>query len=236
MSGSAAARLPESGFCRQCGSVLTAETRRVLQGVPYCRDCFAKLAGAGPAGRAPAPAAASARPPALDEAPSSLLAFLLGIVPGLGAVYNGQYLKGLVHVLMFGSLLTVVVEGEVEELYGLLVPLMVFLVLYQPFEAMRTARALRHGKQVSEFSGIAALLFGGAPSVAGSVAWIALGVVFLLHALDVWTLADVLPFWPLPAIAFGAWRLFRAVLPKQHTKDGAADRPANALPRGEPVE
>lgn len=233
MSGSAAPALPESGFCRQCGAALTAETRRVRQGVPYCRDCFAKLPAAAPAEH---PAAASSRPPVLDEAPSALLAFLLGIVPGLGAVYNGQYVKGLVHVLMFGSLLTVVVEGKVQELYGLLVPLMVFLILYQPFEAVRTARALQRGEPVSEFSGIVELIFGGAPSMAGSVAWIALGVVFLLHALGIWALADVLPFWPLLVIAFGAWRLFRAVLPKQRAPDEAVDRTARALPRSEPSE
>ena len=30
------------------------------------------------------------------------LAFALGFIPGVGAIYNGQYLKGLVHALIFG--------------------------------------------------------------------------------------------------------------------------------------
>ncbi len=249
MSGNVATRLPESGFCRQCGVVLTAETRRVWQGIPHCCDCLEKLAGTVSAGHASAPRAAadveapprassrpSALPPVPDEAPSALLAFILGCIPGLGAVYNGQYVKGLVHILLFGSLVTIIAEGQVQELKGFFIPLMTFLVLYQPFEAMHTARALRRGEEVNEFSGIVNLMFGGAPSIAGSVCWIALGVVFFLHALDIWELADVLPFWPLLVIAFGIYRLFRAVIPKQRAEDEAEDGPAAAFSHGELTE
>ena len=30
------------------------------------------------------------------------LAFILGMIPGVGAIYNGQYIKGLVHVIIIG--------------------------------------------------------------------------------------------------------------------------------------
>ncbi len=248
MSGNVATRLPASGFCRQCGVVLTAETRRVWQGIPHCRDCLEKPAGAVSAEHASAPRFAAtvelppgtssrlSAPPAVpDEAPSALLSFIFGCIPGLGAVYNGQYVKGLIHILMFGSLLTVVVEGQVQELYGLLVPLLAFLILYQPFEAMRTARALRRGEEVNEFSGIIDLMFGDAPSIAGGVFCTALGVVFFLHALDIWELNDVLPFWPLLLIAFGVYRLFRAVIPKQRAEDEGEDGSAAEFSRGETV-
>ena len=248
MSGNVAASPPEPGFCRQCGVALTAQTRRTWQGIPHCCNCLEKPAGSVAAGHAsaPRPAAAAALPPgaasrpsappaAPDAAPSALLAFILGCIPGLGAVYNGQYVKGLIHILMFGSLLTVIVEGQVKELYGLFVPLLAFLVLYQPFEAMRTARALRRGEEVNEFSGIIDLMFGGAPSIAGSVSWIAFGVVFFLHALGIWELTDVLPFWPLLLMALGVWRLFRAVIPKQRAEEEAENGPAAEFSRGEPV-
>ncbi len=249
MSADVTPQLPQSGFCRSCGAVLTAETRQIWQGIPYCPDCVEKLAGAAPAGHAPAPrAVAAAEPPsgaarrqaeppsAPDEAPSAFLAFLLGCIPGLGAVYNGQYAKGLIHILLFGSLLTVIVEGQVPELHGLFGPLLAFLILYQPFESMRTARAMQRGEEVDEFSGIPGLVFGGAPSIAGSVCWIAFGVVFFLHTLDVWQIDDVLPFWPLLVIAFGVYRLFRAVMPKQRTEERAEDEPAPEFSRGEAGE
>ena len=32
------------------------------------------------------------------------LALFLGMIPGVGAIYNGQYAKGLVHAIVFGIL------------------------------------------------------------------------------------------------------------------------------------
>ncbi len=224
-----------SGFCRHCGVGLSVETQRWWQGIPHCIDCLDKLQSAVVAGQSSAPRVAlpaeampratSYRPtaPASSEgAPSVLLAFVLGTIPGLGAVYNGQYVKGLIHVLMLGSLLTVMIEGGAARLLGLFIPLTIFLVLYQPFEAMRTARAIQRGEEVHEFSGIIGLMFGGTPSTVSSVAWIAMGVVFILHTLGVWELSDVLPFWPLLVILFGVYRLFRAVILKRQAEDELA--------------
>ncbi|MFZ0618535.1 MAG: hypothetical protein WAM01_07590, partial [Candidatus Acidiferrales bacterium] len=37
--------------------------------------------------------------------PSAAVAVVLGFIPGLGAVYNGEYVKALIHVLVFGGLI-----------------------------------------------------------------------------------------------------------------------------------
>jgi len=34
------------------------------------------------------------------------LAFFLGWIPGVGAIYNGQYAKGLVHAVLWGVLVS----------------------------------------------------------------------------------------------------------------------------------
>ena len=241
MGSSVSTQPGASGFCRHCGVGLSAETQRWWQGIPHCSDCLDKLQIAVSAGQSAPPRvvlpvepmqrATSYRPAApasSDGAPSVLLAFVLGVVPGLGAVYNGQYVKGLIHVLMFGSLLTVMIEGGAERLLGLFIPITIFLVLYQPFEAMRTAQAIQRGEEVHEFSGIIGMMFGGTPSAVSSVAWIALGVFFILHTLGVWELSDVLPYWPLLVIGFGVYRLFRAVILKRHAEDEAyATEPAD---------
>ncbi len=35
------------------------------------------------------------------------LAFLLGLIPGVGAIYNGQYAKGLVHAIIVGLMISI---------------------------------------------------------------------------------------------------------------------------------
>jgi Domain of unknown function (DUF5668)/B-box zinc finger len=41
------------------------------------------------------------------------LAFFLGFIPGVGAIYNGQYAKGLVHAVVFGLFISLLSSGRV---------------------------------------------------------------------------------------------------------------------------
>jgi TM2 domain-containing membrane protein YozV len=34
-----------------------------------------------------------------------VLAFILGFIPGLGAIYNGEYNKAMIHIVVFGALI-----------------------------------------------------------------------------------------------------------------------------------
>ena len=79
-----------AAFCRTCGKALCEECKRDVRGVIYCEECIAaRLAGTAP-GMAP------------TGAPNPALAAVLGCIPfGIGAVYNGQYLKGLAHMVIF---------------------------------------------------------------------------------------------------------------------------------------
>ena len=71
-------------------------------GTVYCEEHVPAGDGAAAAGRARAAPAAIANPGV-----SPGLAFLLGLIPGVGAIYNGQYAKGLVHVLILGMLISI---------------------------------------------------------------------------------------------------------------------------------
>ena len=83
-----------TGFCRNCGKAMCPECARNVSGQLYCEPCLAAKVGAGP------------MLPATPTGPSNPgLALLLGFIPGLGAVYNGQYAKGAIHVLIFGGLI-----------------------------------------------------------------------------------------------------------------------------------
>ncbi len=85
--------VPATGFCRNCGKALCPQCTREVRGALYCEECLAGLLAAPPA---PEPGKAEVNPG---------LAATLGIIPGLGAVYNGQYLKALIHVLIFAGLI-----------------------------------------------------------------------------------------------------------------------------------
>jgi len=143
--------------------------------------------------------------------PSPFLALVLGLIPGVGAVYNGQYAKGVLHVVVFGGLISVISSGAAdgsEPLFALLIGLMVF---YMPIEAFRTARAMERGETVDELSGLLSSGQSIQRSPALGVVLIVLGVVFLLHSLRFLRIADLLPYWPVSLIAVGIYLLYRRV-------------------------
>src|SRR6185295_14276453 len=124
-----------------------------------------------PAATASAPpplAAAYAAPAARDPNVSPALAFILGmIVPGVGAIYNGQYAKGLVHAIIFGLLVSIISSGSaggLEPLFGILIAVWVF---YMAIEAYHTARKRRSGVLVDEFSSLVNLHSGQSRFPAG---------------------------------------------------------------------
>src|SRR5947209_6605227 len=130
-----------TAFCRNCGKPLCNSCQRPAQGTILCEEDYA--AAFRPAEPSPDPgfgAAASAPPPfggpppgpnpyqagtsPLSGTPSPGLAFILGLIPGVGAVYNAQYAKGLIHAVIFGLLVSIQTSGAapgLEPLIGLLI-------------------------------------------------------------------------------------------------------------------
>ena len=64
------------------------------------------------------------------------LAAVLGFIPGVGAMYNGEFAKGLVHVLIFATLIWM--TDHISGIFGLGIAA---FILYMPIEAYQTARA-----------------------------------------------------------------------------------------------
>lgn len=67
------------------------------------------------------------------------VAFALGWIPGVGAMYNGQFVKGLAHVVIFALLVNL---AHYNGALGIIVAAWIF---YQVFDAYQTARARREG-------------------------------------------------------------------------------------------
>lgn len=144
-------------------------------------------------------------PPVPNPDVSPGVAFVLGMIPGVGAIYNGQYAKGFVHLLVLGLLITAVdsSSNSMTPIFGLMIPGFWF---YMAFEAMHTARRRRLGQPVDEFSSLI-------PSQANTrfplmpVLLIALGVVFLLDNLRIFEIRTLMRYWPVMLIALGIYML-----------------------------
>ena len=166
------------------------------------------------------------------DAPSPALAFLAGLIPGVGAVYNGQYAKGVVHALVWGGLLSTAIATERTGPPGSVAVFIILLVmtsLYMPIEALHTARAIRRGEPVDEFWGLFGLGRGAGSSPVGGVLLILMGVVFLLHSLGYWRLGDAARFWPVTLIALGVHLLYRRI--KEQSASAVAE-PEKSSRRG----
>jgi len=151
----------------------------------------------------------------MDSGSSPGLAFLLGLIPGVGAIYNGQYVKGLVHVVILGVLISIVSSDAAsgfEPLFGMMIGVWVF---YMAFEAYHTARKRQLGQSVDEFSSIVPL--HGRPSrfPVGPIVLIAVGLLFLLNTMDVLRFGQLIRYWPVALIALGAYLLYERMTPSR---------------------
>ena len=95
---------PAVAYCRTCGKPLCNQCTRQVMGVIYCENCLAeRVTGTAPPPSQfqPAPGYQGPVQP-VSAGPNPALAGVLGAIPfGVGAVYNGQYAKGLAHLLIF---------------------------------------------------------------------------------------------------------------------------------------
>jgi hypothetical protein len=209
---------PAVAYCRACGKALCNDCKRTAQGTIFCDEHAPAAAVEGAIRQAVVDriaqetAAKMAPPPPVgsvstgDVSPG--LACLLGFIPGVGAIYNGQYAKGLVHAIVFGLLVSITgsgTAGDLEPLFGILIGVW---VMYMALEAYHTARKRRAGEPVDEFSSIMDVhgRRGGFP--VGAITLIALGVLLLLSTMDVIQLRYLLRYWPVLLILAGAYMLY----------------------------
>ncbi|MBM3783085.1 MAG: hypothetical protein FJW30_01935 [Acidobacteria bacterium] len=195
-------------YCRICGKSLAPEEQHPALGTIYCAEHVPAPAPPPPAD-SPWITPATAPPPNPNTSGVSPgLAFILGLIPGVGAIYNAQYAKGLIHVLVFGLLLSMANSdsvGDLQFLFGMLAPAWVF---YMAFEAYHTARRRELGQPVEEFSSILSQQSAGGVPV-GPILLIGMGVVFLLNNLGVLRLSVIFKFWPLALIGLGVHMLYQ---------------------------
>src|SRR4029078_3535415 len=124
------------------------------------------------------------------------LALFLGMIPGVGAIYNGQYAKGMVHAIIWGVLMSIADSRAAHGLEPVFVMSVVAWMAYMAFEAYHTARKRRMGEPVDEYSSRGSRSGRNAQIPLAAVVLIIMGILLLLHTLDLLDFDRVVRFWP----------------------------------------
>ncbi len=210
-------------YCRMCGKPLCAGCRLESLGAIYCAEHL-PVTGAHVPPPVTVPASPYVTPAAYEESayanpmpPSPYtattghgspgMAVLLGMVPGVGAIYNGQYAKGLIHAVIFGLLITIVSNGSnaIAPLVGILIAVWWF---YMVLEAYHTARKRRMGVPVDEFSSLVNLRSSRIGVPIGAIVLIGTGMLLLLDSTGFIPLERLIRYWPVVLIVLGVYMLY----------------------------
>jgi TM2 domain-containing membrane protein YozV len=192
-------------FCIHCGRALCTQCVRNIRGSVYCEPCLGDLLD----GKNPAPSGGA--PEAKKEIVAGTnpgAAFALGLIPGVGAIYNGEFVKAAIHILIFGTLISLA-EATDAALFGLGSAAFYF---YMPFEAYYTAKKRMLGAQgVILETPIDRLQqqFGSMRDreLWGGIALVVIGGLYLLGNLDVFDLRRIARLWPALLVVIGVWLL-----------------------------
>jgi TM2 domain-containing membrane protein YozV len=119
-----------TAYCQSCGKALCATcVRNAGAGQILCEPCLVSWQTL----QQPFAAAHS-------SGPNPAAATVLGFIPGVGAMYNGQFFKGFIHVAIFAVLISITDHFPI---FGLFIAAW---IVYQVFEANQTARAIQAGQ------------------------------------------------------------------------------------------
>lgn len=176
-------------YCGQCGRPLCAACKREVSGMIYCETCLANRLRS------------STLPPmmGLGEGPNPGLALFLGFIPGVGSIYNGQIMKAMVQVLIFGSLIALSnrVGEPFDTIFGLGAAAFYF---YMVIDSYQTARRRQLGQPPEEWLGLGDFKMN-API--GAALLIGLGALFLLDNFGIPVFESITRFWPVVLIVLG---------------------------------
>jgi hypothetical protein len=154
--------------------------------------------------------------------PNPTVAGILGAIPlGLGAVYCGQYAKGLVYLGIFVSCIVGFSADLPWQGYAALGIFLGFFWVYQILDSIRTAKAIQAGEPSPDPLGLVQMFGGSAPGErpaatatesstnipTAAVVLIVLGGLFLINTVFDFSLHR---YWPLILIGVGVWLFARS--------------------------
>ncbi len=157
--------------CNGCGRSLCSACDHRIKGFPFCQDCI--VSGIQLLREHQSNSSA----PNVKRKTSPFIATVLSLIcPGLGAAYNAQTTKALIHFAVFAGLLQMafLTSGMPLFVLGFL-----GMWLFAALDAFRTARLIRSGVNVDGAEDILVQRFSNNPKAWGIVLTI-LGLSFFL--------------------------------------------------------
>jgi len=180
-----------AAYCGLCGRPLCDECKHEVHGMVYCESCLANRVQSPMYGP--------------QTGPSPGVGLALGFIPGVGAIYNGQIVKAMIQVLIFGSLIALSdrVGGPMDTIFGLGAAAFYF---YMVIDSYQTAKAKQLGQPTPEWFGLGDTKVN-AP--VGAALLIGLGVLFLLDNFGIPVFRHIGRYWPVLLIVIGVILLQR---------------------------
>jgi hypothetical protein len=130
---------------------------------------------------------------------------LSGFFPGTGALYNGQYLKGILFIIIFAGLISM--QPHTGQPFPAL--LLAGFYIFQIIEAVQTAKSINRQAELEDETEKEPsvekelLKIGPSGSVFWGIALIVLGGIFLLSNFDIIDYDRIWDFWPVVVIVVG---------------------------------
>lgn len=201
--------------CNGCGTPLCPACDHRIKGFPFCQDCIVTGVGLLRNRRSQ-----SSYVPYVKRHISPLISTILSLIcPGLGAAYNGQTSKGLVHFAVFVGLFQLaVLSGGPIFVFGFL-----GMWLYAAVDAWRTAQIIRSGLTPDGAEDWIVQRFKGNPKLWGIVLTV-LGALFFLQLIVPPPRNVVRAILPVLLVGFGVY-LLRGFVFKR--KEAAASQPSS---------
>lgn len=194
-----------TAFCIKCGKPLCEQCVRQVGASIYCASCLTE--NPGPTAVPPMPTAQSIG----GSSPEA--AFVLGLIPGVGAIYNAEYFKAALHLIIFATLVTFADDtGRAgETIFGFLA---FGFYVYMPFEAFYTAKKRKLAREginlITPFDQLNDQLgLHGNMELWGGITLVVLGTLFLLDNFGILSLNEVKRLWPLLLVLVGFFLIRR---------------------------
>lgn len=211
--------------CNGCGRALCPACDHRIKGFPYCQECIVR--GVELLRNQAHPNYA----PYVKKKTSPILAVIFSaICPGLGAAYNGQATKAIVHFAVFVGLfqMAVLTSGTPLFVFGF-----IGMWLFAALDSWRTAQMIRSGVTADTAEDILVSRFSGNPKLWGIVLAV-LGAAFLFQRFfDVGGLMRY--FLPVVLIGLGIYFLRGAIFRSRAAKRASAGGDQTSFALSEPL-
>jgi len=178
-------------FCSTCSKALCGECSHQIKAKIYCQDCLVRGAEW----------AASVKDLHIPV-DSPKRAAVCSLIPGMGAVYNGEYMKAITYFAVFAALVIMA-----DDIHGVFALGAVAFVVFTMFDSYRTAQIKARARL--ESGGIEQSPVKEGSNITWGIFLIVLGVVFLLQNIIPYYFLNRL--WPLVFIGLGGYLVYYAM-------------------------